>query len=66
MARACALYPTTTETLYANLETLYTTNNYPPSHIWNCDESGVQVGRSGGAIVLAKQGSRSVHSIEPN
>ena len=66
VARARSLYPTTAETLYGNLETLYMTHNYPPGHIWNCDESGVQAGRSGGATVLARGGSRSVHSIEPN
>ena len=54
MACARALCLATTETLYANLESLYNTYNYPPSHVWNCDESGVQAGRSGGAIVLAK------------
>ena len=54
------------ETLYNNLKELYLTFHYPPSHIWNCDESGVQAGRSGGAIVLAKWGSRLVHSIEPD
>ena len=40
VARACALCPTTAETLYANVERLYTSHNYPPSHIWNCDKSG--------------------------
>ena len=66
IARARALNPTTAETLYANLEFLYSSYKYPPAHIWNYDESGVQAGRSGGAIVLAKWGSRSVHSLEPN
>ena len=66
VARALALCPITAKTLYANLEKLYTAHNYPPSHIWNCDELGVQAGRSGGATVLARRGSRSVHSIEPN
>ena len=66
VARARALCPITAETLYANLEKLYTAHNYPPSHIWNCDELGVQAGRSGGATVLARRGSRLVHSIEPN
>ena len=66
VARARALNPTTVETLYVNLEFLYSSYKYPPTHIWNCDESGVQVGRSGSATVLAKRGSRSVHSIEPN
>ena len=66
VARAHALCPTIDETLYSNLEYLYATYNYPPGHIWNCDKSGVQASRSGGAIVLAKRGSRSVHSIEPD
>ena len=64
IARARAVCPTMAESLYTNLEELYTTFQYPPSHIWNCDESGVQIGRSGGATVLAKRGSRAVHSIE--
>ena len=64
--RACALCSATAETLYNNLEELYLTFHYPPSHIWNCDESGVQNGRNGGVTVLAKWGSRSVHSIEPD
>ena len=62
----CALCLATTETLYSNLEYLYATYNYPPDHIWNCDESGVKVGILEGAIVLAKKESRSVHSIEPD
>lgn len=66
VARARALCPATADTLYTNLEYLYSSYNYPPSRIWNCDESGVQAARSGGATVLAKRGSRSVHSIEPD
>ena len=66
VARACALNPNTAEILYANLEFLYSSYKYPLAHIWKCDESGVQAGCSDGAIVLAKWGSRSVHSIEPN
>ena len=42
------------------------TFHYPLSHIWNCDESGVQAGRNGGATVLAKRGSKLVYSIEPD
>ena len=66
VARTRSLCPATAETLYGNLETLYRTHNYPPDHIWNCDESGVQASRSEGATVLARRGSRSVHSIEPD
>ena len=64
VARARALCSITAESLYANLERLYTAYIYLPTHIWNYDESGVQAGRAGGATVLARRGSRSVHSIE--
>ena len=33
VARACALNPTTAETLYANLEFLYSSYKYPLAHI---------------------------------
>ena len=66
ITRARALNPTTAETLYANLEFLYSSYKYPLTHIWNCDESTVYAGRSSGAIVLAKRGNRSVHSLESN
>ena len=66
VARALALNPTTAETLYSNLEFLYSFYKYLATHIWNCDESGVQVERFGGATVLAKCSTRSIHLIEPN
>ena len=66
LARARGLCPLAAISFYCNLKELYDAWNYPPSHIWNCDESGVQAGRSGGATVLAKVGSKSVHTIEPN
>ena len=66
LARARGLCPSAAASFYCNLKELYDTWNYPPSHIWNCDESGVQAGRSGGATVLAKVGSKSVHTIEPD
>ena len=66
VARACALYLTIAEILCANLEALYMTFHYHPSHIWNCDKSSVQARRSGGVTVLANRSSRSIHSIEPS
>ena len=66
VSRARALCPIIAESLYANLEQLYSAHNYPPTHIWNCDKSGVQAERCGGATVLAKRGSKSVHSVEPD
>jgi hypothetical protein len=64
MGRARGLCPSSAASLYCNLEELYNNSKYPPSHIWNCDETGVQARRSGGATVLAKMGSRSVHYVE--
>jgi hypothetical protein len=66
MGRACGLCPISVASLYYNLEELYNSFYYHPSHIWNYDESGVQAGRSGGATVLARTISKSVHSLEPN
>jgi hypothetical protein len=66
MGRARGLCPSSAANLYCNLEELYNSSKYPPSHIWNCDETGVQAGRNGGTTVLAKTGNRSVHSVEPN
>ena len=51
-------------TLYCNLKYLYNTFKYHAGQIWNCDESSVQAGRSGGVTVLAKLGSKSVYAIE--
>ena len=64
--RARGLCPNTLAILYCNLKYLYNTFNYPVGHIWNCDEYGVQDGRSGGVTVLAKLGSKLVHNIEPD
>ena len=64
LAKARGLRPLTTASFYCNLKELYDTWNYPPSHIWNCDKSEVQTRRIGGASVLAKVGSKSVHTIE--
>ena len=61
--KVCALCPTSAETLNSNLQFFYTSYNYHASHIWNCDESGVQVGQSGGATVLAKLDSRSATQL---
>jgi len=51
---------------YNNLEVLYKKNNYEATHIWNCDESKVQVGRDGGGYILAKKGSKDVHKVTPD
>ena len=66
MGMASGLCPTIATTLYCNLQELYNTFNYPPSNIWNCNESGVQTRTSGGALLLAKLDSKSVHTIEPD
>ena len=66
VARARNMCPAIVAGFYANFEYLYLLHNYPKSHIWNCDESGVQVAKNGGAIVLAKKGNKVVNSITPD
>ena len=61
MARARALYLATIETLYSNLECLYTSYNYPTNHIWNCDDLYVQIEKFDGTMVLAKKGIEPLH-----
>ena len=65
-ARAKGLCAENVASFYNNLEQAYQTHNYPPEHIWNCDESGAQAGRNGGGLVWAKKGSKTVHSLMPN
>jgi hypothetical protein len=66
MAQARSLCPENVASFYHNLQEAYTEHRYDAFHIWNADESGAQVGRSGGGRVLAKTGARSIHIITPN
>jgi hypothetical protein len=65
-ARTRALSRENVDSFYDNLEILYSLNSYPPDRIWNCDETGAQAGRDGGGMVIAKRGSRAVHTIIPD
>jgi len=56
VARAKGLNSKNVATFYKNLQVLYEENKYEDSHIWNADETGAHVGRSGGAWVLARIG----------
>lgn len=49
-ARALALCPENVQTLYENLERLFTLHNYPPERIWNYDESWAHAGNVQGLI----------------
>jgi hypothetical protein len=66
LARARGMCPENVSTFYENLKLLYTQHNYAPDHIWNCDETGAQAGRSGGGRVFARKGVRNVHTVIPN
>jgi hypothetical protein len=61
--RARGLCPESVASFYLNLAKLYETHSYSSHQVWNCDESGAQAGRNGGGLVLAKTGSRNVHTI---
>jgi hypothetical protein len=65
-ARAKGLCEENVRSFFENLQHLYSMHEYQPDRIWNCDESGGQAGRNGGAIVIARRGARRVHSIVPN
>ncbi len=55
--KAKRLMSATCHTFYQNLENLYAQHKYPPNHIWNLDETNIQVGQQFGVQILVKQGS---------
>jgi hypothetical protein len=63
---AKGLCPNNVAIFYNNLQQVYDLHNYIINKIWNCDESSAHVSCNGGLLVLAKVGSKSVHSIFPN
>ena len=65
-SRARGLCAENVRSLYENLQHLYSLHQYSPDRIWNCDESGAQAGKNGGAIVIARKAAQRVHSIVPN
>jgi hypothetical protein len=66
IARTRGLCEDNVKSFYDNLQILYSTHNYSPDRIWNCDESGAQAGKNGGGIVIVRTGARRVHSIVPD
>ncbi len=65
VTRARGLSNENVTSFYDNLEKFYKLHNYDSSHIWKCDELGVQARRGGQGKVLAKKGSHNVHTITP-
>ncbi len=55
-ARARGLCEENVRSFYENLQHLYSLHQYSLDRIWNCDQSGAQAGRNGGAIVIARRG----------
>lgn len=41
-------------------------HNYPPTEIWNANESSVQTSCNDDALVVASRGVRQVYIITPN
>ena len=66
VARAKAMNPSICHGFYKNLLQLYNKFAYPPSNIWNVDESGCNASKSGLDKVLARKGVRSVYAQIPN
>jgi len=65
-ARARGLCKENVKNFYDILEMLYPRDNSPPDKIWNCDESGVQAGKNGSGVVIARMGAHRVHSTVPD
>ena len=65
-ARAKGLCEENVRSFYNNLQHLYSRHQYTPERIWNCDESGAQASKNGGAIVITRKGARRVHTVVPN
>ncbi|KAI5082385.1 hypothetical protein GOP47_0002128 [Adiantum capillus-veneris] len=51
------------KSLHENLLKLYTEHNYPPTNIWNEDETGFQGSRDKGMKVLARKGAKAVYGV---
>ncbi len=49
-------------TFYNNLQTLFSQNNYKPNHIWNSNETCIQVVQQVGVKVIAKRGSHIIYN----
>jgi hypothetical protein len=66
LIHARGMCPENVSTFYKNLKLLYMEHNYPLDHIWNCDESGAQVGRTGGSRIFSRREAHNVHTLIPN
>ena len=64
--RARALCPQNVERFYQNLKDLCDQYHYEPHQIWNYDEIGAQANKNDQRVVIARKGTRSVHTIVPN
>ena len=65
-ARAKGLCKENVASFYDYLEKLYSMHGYSPDRVWNCDESGLQAGKNGGGLVIAKTEARRVRSLVPD
>jgi hypothetical protein len=59
------LTPNSCNFLYINLQSLYNQHKYNFNHIWNCDETWIQVGKQFGTRVLARRGSNVIYITIP-
>jgi hypothetical protein len=65
-SRARGLCKENVQSFYDNLSELYTLHKYPPERIWNCDETGMHAGRTGGSVVIARRGAHRMYHIVPD
>ncbi|MCO5601307.1 hypothetical protein L7F22_055426 [Adiantum nelumboides] len=62
-SRATRFRPEIVESLHDKLQKLYDEHKYPPSYVWNADETGFQGSRDKGMKILAKKGAKVVYGV---
>jgi len=59
------LRPAIVSRFYNTLSIAYEQHSYALDHIWNCDETSLQVGWNCGMWVISKRGRKNVPKIFP-
>ncbi|MCO5581457.1 hypothetical protein L7F22_035342 [Adiantum nelumboides] len=62
-SRATRFRPEIVKSLHGNLQKLYDEHKYPPSYVWNANETGFQGSRDKGMKILAKKGAKAVYGV---
>jgi hypothetical protein len=65
VCKAQVVTPNSYNLFYTNLQSFYNQHKYSSNHVWNYDETWIQVGRQFGAKVLARKRSNAIYNTIP-